>query len=252
MQTPHGFHCVRKRMNTEKQKGARRYRTALRKHLDQRSDSGLEAALGLGHQAVTLELEPLDLAQIHDHALKSVAPFNSAAKTRHKRIDRAKSFFAKTIVPIENTHRAAIKDNASVHKLTQTLRRRTEESSASNRRLKRSITQRQAAEATLKKSDQHHVRLLQESSHLKKRLRVQTREMLTSQEQERRRTSRQLHDDIAQTLVAINLRLLTLKKAAKANTAIFEKEIAQTQRLVRESMKPIHRLAHEYGIPHET
>ena len=79
-----------------------------------------------------------------------------------------------------------------------------------------------------------------------------TRKILSAQEDERQKTSRQLHDEIAQTLLAINVRLLTLKKAAKANTENLKKEIAETQRLVKQSVKTIQRLAHEFGVHHET
>jgi len=231
---------------------SQRYQAGLGKYLDQGVHSKTEPAIKLGQRAAELGLEPLDLALIHKQALMTLVPPNSTAQKNQHLIDKAKRFFARTIVPIENTHRAALKANVHVNQLARTLRRRTKESIASERRLERGIAQRQAAEAALKKSGHHRIQLLQESSRLKTRLRTQTREILSAQESERRKTSLQLHDEIAQTLVAINLRLLTLKKAAKANTATFEKEIAQTQRLVRESIKPIHRLAHEFGLIHET
>ena len=68
----------------------------------------------------------------------------------------------------------------------------------------------------------------------------------------RQKTSRQLHDEITQTLVAINLRLLTLKRSVKTNSENLKKEIAETQRLVQQSKKPIHRLAQKILAKHET
>ena len=61
-----------------------------------------------------------------------------------------------------------------------------------------------------------------------------------------------MNAEIAQALIAIDLRLLTLKKAARASTARLKKEIAKTQRLVKESVKRIDQFAHEFGIQHKT
>jgi two-component system sensor histidine kinase DegS len=231
---------------------ARRYRAALRKYLAQGPGSSLQPALGLGRQAVALGLETLDVARFHEQALTTVVSPGGSSRTRQRMIERAKSFFAETIVPIEKTHRAALKADVRVNQLTQTLRRRTVESSASNRRLKRSIIQRQGVEESLKKSGAHHTQLLAESHRLQKHLRHLTREILSAQEDERQKTSHQLHDKVAQTLIAIDLPLLTLKKAARVSTASLKKEIANTRRMVKESAKRLKRFAHEFVVQHKT
>jgi signal transduction histidine kinase len=210
----------------------------------------LQPALRLGRQAVALELDTLDLARIHARALVSLALPAGSSRTGQRLIERAKRFFTEAIVPIEKTHGAALNADLHVNQLTRTLRRRTVESSASTRRLERGIARRQAAEAALKKSGEHRNRLLRESSRLQSRLRHQMRAILLAQEDERQKTSRQLQDEIAQALVAINLRLLTLKTAAKANTSKLSQEIAETQWLVDESVKTLRRLAHDFGIGH--
>lgn len=230
---------------------SRRYQAALRKHLAPGPEGSLQTAFRLGRQAVALGLETLDVARIHERALMTLVLPGGSSRTRERAIARAKSFFAEAIVPIERTHRAALKADVRFHQLAQTLRRRSVESSASNRHLERGIVQRQAAEAALKKSGKHRIGLLQESRRLQKSLRDQTRAMLSAQENERQKASRQLQDEIAQTLLAIDVRLLTLKNAAKAKTGTLKKEIAETQRLVRQSVKMIDRLSREYGICHE-
>ena len=80
---------------------------------------------------------------------------------------------------------------------------------------------------------EHYKALLEESLALQEHLRHLTHRILSAQEAERKKISRDLQDEIAQTLLGINVRLLTLKKAAKGNTANLKKEIANTQRLVR-------------------
>ena len=230
----------------------RRYGAALRKHLAPGSQASLQPAFRLGRQAVALGLETLDLARIHEQALTTLVMSGRSSRTRERMIERAMSFFAEAIVPIERTHPAALKADVRFQQLAQTLRQRSVESSASKRHLERGVARRRAAEAALKKSGQHRLKLLQKSRRLQERLREQTRTMLSAQEDERKKSSRQLQDEIAQTLLAINVRLLTLKNAGRAKTETLRKEIAETQRLVRQSVLTIRRLGHEYGACHES
>jgi signal transduction histidine kinase len=239
-------------MNTGKAKWSQRYQTALRNHLTPGPRANPRAAQGLGREAVTLGLQTLDVAKSHEQALTTVRSPGGSSGTRRRTIERAQGFFAETIVPIERTHRAALKADVRVHQLTRTLRRRTLESSASIRCLKRIVLLRRGAEQALKKSGKRHAGLRVELHRLRNHLRDLTHTCLSSQEDERRRMSLQLHDEVAQALIAIGLRLLALKKAAEAGTGRLKKEIASTQRLVKESDKRINCFAHEFRIRHET
>ena len=119
---------------------------------------------------------------------------------------------------------------------------------ASNRSLKQGIAQRKTAEAALKESGEHYKALLEESLALQEHLRHLTHQILSAQEAERKKISRDLRDEIAQTLLGINVRLLTLKKAAKGNTANLKKEIANTQRRVQQSLQAIKQFAGELDL----
>jgi len=114
---------------------------------------------------------------------------------------------------------------------------------APNRLLRLGIAQRKTAEAALKKSREHYQTLLDESLALEGHFRHLTHQLLLAQEAERTKLSRDLRDEIAQTLLGINVRLLALKKAAKGNRATLKKEIANTQRLVQQSVQSINRFA---------
>ena len=116
---------------------------------------------------------------------------------------------------------------------------------ASSRSLKQGIAQRKTMEAVLKESGEHYKALLEESLALQEHLRHLTRQILSAQEAERQKISHELRDEIAQTLLGINVRLLSLKKAAKGNTANLKKEIANTQRLVQKSIQSINQFARE-------
>ncbi len=229
---------------------SQRYVTALRKHLRQgpRAIPPCRTALALGRQAAALELETLDVARIHEGALATL----EASSARDGVIKRAEIFFAEAITPIEETHRAALKANARLSQLTKTLGRRTVDLAASNRSLKQDIVQRKTVEQALEKSGEHSRKLLKESRRLQKHLQRLTHQILSAQENKRKTISRDLHDEIAQTLLGINVRLLALKREAAINAHGLKKEIVSTQRLVDKSVKSIKRFACEFGIHHRT
>jgi signal transduction histidine kinase len=78
---------------------------------------------------------------------------------------------------------------------------------------------------------------------MQEQLRHLSRQVLSTQEEERKKISRELHDVIAQTLTGINVRLAALKKEGTSNTRGLERSIARTQRLVQESVDIVHRFA---------
>ena len=227
---------------------SRRYQAALGNHLRQGPRGGLQPARRLGRQAVAIGLETLDVARIHEGALATL----KASSRRDGIIKRAEIFFTEAITPIENTHHAALKTNARLRQLNTTLGRRTVGLAAANRSLKLGIARRKTVEQALKKSGAHSATLLKKSCRLQKHLRRLARQILKAQEDKRKRFSRDLHDEIAQTLLGINVRLLTLKKEATLNAEGVQKEIASTRRLVDKSVKSIKRFAREFGIHHET
>jgi signal transduction histidine kinase len=223
------------------------YRALLRKHLKQGARASLQPARGLGRQAVAIGLETLDLARIHEGALATL----EASSSRDGIIERAEIFFTEAITPIEKTHRAALKANVRLSQLQKRLVRRTVDLAASNRSLKQGIAQRKSVEEALKKRGEHSKELLKESLALQKNLQRLTHQILSAQEDKRKEISRDLQDEIAQTLLGINVRLLTLKKEAAVNAEGLRKEIASAQRLVDMSVKSIDRFVREFGKHHE-
>jgi signal transduction histidine kinase len=230
-------------MKRKLNKLSREYAAALRKHLKQGPRASLQPARALGRQAVASALETLDVAKIHEGALASL----EASSSRDGVIKRAELFFAEAITPIEKTHRGALKANVHLNQLAHKLGRRTAGLAASNRSLKQGIVQRKGVEQALKKSAGRYARLVKESRRLQKHLRHLTHQLLATQEKRRTKISRKLHDEIAQTLLGINVRLLTLKKEDTVNTKGFKKEIASTQRLVENLVKTMSRFGHEFG-----
>ena len=136
----------------------------------------------------------------------------------------------------------------NLNRLNETLGRRTAELAATNRQLQRGIVRRKSVEAALKKSGVHYTKLLKDSLQLQEGLRQLTHQVLAAQEDERRKISRELQDEIAQTLLGINVRLLTLKQEARTNTKGLKNEIASTQRLVLKSARSVRRVANKLGL----
>jgi signal transduction histidine kinase len=160
-------------------------------------------------------------------------------------IRRAGTFFAEAITPIEKTHRAAQEDNDQLVQLNHLLRRRSVDLAASNRQLQQEIVQRKSVEESLRKSEQHYSELLEQSRHMQEQLRLLSRQLLSAQEEERKMISRELHDQIAQTLTGINIQLAALKTEATVSTKGLQKKISSTQRLVEKSVDIVHRFARE-------
>lgn len=109
--------------------------------------------------------------------------------------------------------------------------------------LKSESAKRRSVEAALKSSEKHHILLLDQSRQMQEHLRHLTRKILTAQEDERREISRELHDEIAQTLTGINVQLANLKREAVVNAKGLRGKISGTQRLVRKSVGIVHRFA---------
>ncbi len=221
---------------------SQRYVTTLRRHLRRAPRANSPAALGLGRQAVVLGLETLELARIHEHALIAL----KLSSQKNGIIKRAELFFAEALTPIVETHRAARQSKIDLNRLNGALGRRTSELAATNHQLRRGITRRKSVEAALKKSGEHYSRLLKESLQLQEGLRQLTHQVLAAQEDERKKISHELQDEIAQTLLGINVRLVLLKQEARNNTKGLKNEIASTRQLVVKSAKSVRRVAREF------
>ena len=224
---------------------SRRYQAALRRHLKEGPQASFNSARGLGSQALAAGLQTLDLAKLHEHVLVTQVLPDCLPRKRAALVRQAGIFFAAAITPIEDTYPGAQEATTQLKKFVETLSQRTVELAASNLELSLEITQRKAVEKRLKDSERHYSHLLKQSDHLQEELRRLSRQILSAQEDERKKISRELHDVIAQTLTGINVRLANLKKGAAANTKDLDQNIARTQKLVEHSVNIVHRFARE-------
>jgi signal transduction histidine kinase len=230
-------------MNVKLNRLSKSYLAALLKHLKQGPRASLQPALKLGNQAVAHGLETLALARMHAGAVATL----ELAHSKNGFIRQAEIFFNKAITPIVETHRAARENKVHLGLLEEKLGRCTAELAATNRQLQRGVVRRKIMEDAFEKSGKHYKKRLEESLQLQKRLRQLTHRILSVQEDERKNISRELQDEIAQTLLGINVRLLSLKQEARVNTKGLKNEIASTQRLVIKSVKSVRLVARKLG-----
>ena len=120
-------------------------------------------------------------------------------------------------------------------RLEELVSERTSELTETNRRLEASVD-------FIKKGKEEYRLLLLESQIMQRKLSLLTRQIITAQEEERRSISRELHDGVVQTLVAINIQLSALSHGA---TVAQRRKFSRIQRLLKDSENEAHRFARE-------
>ena len=224
---------------------AKQYQSILRKYLQSRSDPGLGVARRLGVRALALGLATLDLAKIHETALFALLIPQNSDEVRNGLVRRGVTFFTEAITPIEETHRGALEANLHLKEMLATLTKRTRELVSSRKELEREIRKCKIAENSLRNSEKSTRELLKKSQDMQQEMRLLSRRLLSVQEEERKRISRELHDVVAQTLTGINVQLSSLTMQSTADAESLETKIASTQRLVEESVETVHRFARD-------
>lgn len=222
-----------------------RYLPVLRRHLGPLGTADGARARALGRAAVASGLGPLDLVAVHERAMGRLAPGLDLADARVGLIRRAGWFLTTAMIPLESAQRTTRTANRTLSQRNATLRLHTAALALGNRRLAREVARREAGEAAIVRGQQKHRALFLESQIMQKKLRHVTRQILSAQEEERKRISRELHDEVVQTLVGINVELTALEASISADPRPLRRRLARTRRLVETAVDEVHRFARE-------
>jgi signal transduction histidine kinase len=232
-------------MKNARRKLSVRYLTALRMHLGDPSRSNGDQAQRMGRAVMNGGLATLDLAVMHERAIVALKSSNGYDGTGNGTLKRAGYFFTQALVPFEVSRRTAYATNRQLEQRNVKLRRMTEALSRGNRQLVLEIKRRKAGEQTIRKAKEEYRSLFLESQTMQRQLRQLARQVLAAQEEERKEISRELHDEVVQTLVGISVELSALDKGASMDPEALKSKIARTRFLVEHSMKEVHRFARE-------
>ncbi|MBM4165183.1 MAG: PAS domain S-box protein [Lentisphaerae bacterium] len=140
--------------------------------------------------------------------------------------------------------RVAVSDITALKEVEQA-KYRLEAMAGANEDLRLEIVRRQIVEEALKGSEHQQRELLAQSHILQGQLRRLTHQVMQAQEEERKRISRELHDEITQTLVGINLHLESLAREPAVDSRKLKARIVQTQRAVEKAVNIVHRFARD-------
>lgn len=222
------------------------YSLALNRYLKRALGQTALAAANLGRKAGALGVKPTALARIHRQVLASAnaADVGNAAGNAAK----ADRFLAAAIAPLAAARTDSRDHTTALDLLKRKLGRRTRELAATNRLLQRGVIRRREAEATMKQRERHHATLIRESLRLQNRMRRLTHQVLTAQETQRKDISQECQNELAQTLIGINLRLTILKQEARANTTGLRAEITSTQQLIERSARSVRKAARKFRV----
>src|SRR5688500_2091242 len=193
-------------MKNERTDLSSKYLRALRTHVSGALPAG-DSAQKFGRAVLASGFISRDLALMPEQALVALAANPDFATTDNGRIKRAGHFFTQALIPIETAQRATGITNRLLQQRNATLRLQAAALAKANARLKAEISRRKAGEVAIRSGKEQYKKLLAESQIMQLKLREVTRQIISAQEEERKEISRELHDEVVQTLVGINVQL---------------------------------------------
>jgi signal transduction histidine kinase len=219
-----------------------RYCTALRAHLRDPAGTSGAAALQLGKDALACKWPTSRVAHAHEAALQALYGPDSRSEGpgHHKRTEH---FFQQALAPFEVESRDRLAANQQLARDNAILRAQSAALVRGYRRFGRQMTRSNAEIAKSEQEKERYRQRLLESQRQQSKLHQLTRRIISDQESERKKISRELHDQVVQPLVGINVELAALSTGTGPAARALRRKIAHTQRVVKNSVQAVHRFA---------
>ena len=224
---------------------SRQYMAALRTYLSDKNENALHQAYELGRKTIADGLGVIDMAMIHEHVLVDLLPKTHCARESVRVAKEAGTFLTESLSPFEITYRGFRDANKGLRRLNGALEERNRQLATANQKLKREIERRRLVEKELRKSEEHHRILFNQASLMEENLRYLSGQILHVQEEERKRISRELHDEVGQALTAVNVSLGVLKNMVDGKELELRKKITDAQDMLAKTMEAVHSFSRE-------
>jgi signal transduction histidine kinase len=219
------------------------YQGALQDYLAHPDETRLQQAYELGRAAMNAGLGVFDLIRLHHQALsEGVFPDDPQAAVRLT--PAIEGFLIEALSPFELAQRGIRRARERLEALNVELAVQNETLAQNNAELAREIALREQSEAALREGKDRYFRLFREAQAMEENLHDLSVQVLSAQEDDRRRISRELHAEIVQALAAVNVTIALLKKQAGPNPAL-QHNVAKAEQLVAHSMETVHDFARE-------
>jgi signal transduction histidine kinase len=219
------------------------YQGALQEYLAHPDETRLQQAYELGRAAMNAGLGVFDLIRLHHQALSDgVFPDDPQAAVRLT--PAIEGFLLEALSPFELAQRGIRRARERLESLNVELAQQNETLVQNNAELEKEIALRERNEAALRAGKDRYFRLFREAQTMEENLHDLSVQVLSAQEDDRRRISRELHAEIVQALAAVNVTIALLKKQAGPNPAL-QHNVAQAEQLVAHSMETVHDFARE-------